>query len=412
MSYVVFLTVLLWLGQAEAGGLTTPFGINTTQVLPKGVRSLNVSGVNTTVDTWHNDVGLVTGVAEPFNQKLSYARLLQAESDNNLKLNVESQLRNKGVDLSSTAGEAFADVNTRVFATIAALAYGFTEKLTVAIAVPILYTNMQVGTGFVGSPELQQLVADFSKQSRKQTRLIQEKLSDVIATEIRGKGYKPMTNQEQTQVGDLRVVAKYLGYKNLYYSWGLINTFTFPTAQVRDIAKVIDPTPGDGQFDYGVASIVEVPLNSQWRVISDTGYTIQFADTRATRIPHSVNERLSRDVDPGASRDLGDLMYTSLAGLYSPMDYLSFGGSYTLAYKERDQWRGSLASADRYKVLGVETEQYMQALYLQAVASSVQAYRNKDFPVPMMATLGYGYILDGRNVRNDPVWSLNMMMFF
>ena len=97
MRLLTFLCVFLSSTLSWAGGLAAPFSINTTQVLPKGVRSVRVGGLTTTVDGWYNDNGYSTGVAEPFNQQLSYGRLMKAENDEDLKLNVESQLRNKGV---------------------------------------------------------------------------------------------------------------------------------------------------------------------------------------------------------------------------------------------------------------------------------------------------------------------------
>ncbi|NQZ19229.1 MAG: transporter [Bdellovibrionales bacterium] len=366
----------------------------------------------TTVDGWDNDSGVTAGVAEPFNQNLSYARLLKAEQSENLKLNVESQLRNKGVDLNSIAGTSYADVNTRVVATVPTFAYGVTEKWTLAIAVPIVYTNLDIETGFVGSPELQTLVSDFSEKSRKQTGLIESKLRDVIATEIANKGYKPLQDEERTQVGDLTFVAKYLAYQDLNVSWAISNRFVFPTAKVRDVNRVIDPAAGDGQFDWGIDSTVVIPVNAKINLIQQTGYTFQFGDTFETRIPLSEEERLSTDVDYAANRDLGDMMYTSFGAQVSPNQSLSFAASYTMAYKERDRWSGSVASADRYDVLGVETEQFMQAFYLQTAVSSISAFKKKRFPIPLTATFGVGKVTDGRNVRNDPVWSFNMSMFF
>ena len=406
-SFCFLSSVISW-----AGGLSTPFSIGTATVLPKGVRSVRVTGLTTTVDGWYNDTGVNTSVAEPFNQKLSYGRLLDAESDENLKLNVESQLRNKGVPLETIAGSSFADINTRVFATLPAIAYGLTDRWTVAIAVPIIYTNIDVETGFVGSAQLQKLVTDFSKKSRKQTNLIQQKLTDVIATELANKGYKPLEDEERTQVGDIILVAKYLAHKSVNYSWALTNTFTLPTSRPKDITRVVDPAPGDGQFDYGIASTLEIPLNARVKIINQTSYTIQFADVRATRIPISKDERLSPDIDRGANRDLGDKMQTSLGGFYSPIEYLTFGASYGISYKERDKWTGINATSDRYRVLGVETEQFMQSMYLQAGISTVGLYRKKTFPIPMMATLGVGQAISGRNVRNDPLWSMNMSVFF
>jgi hypothetical protein len=395
------------------GGLAAPFAMGSTAVLPKGVRSVRVNGLSTTVDGWYNDIQVDSGVAEPFNQQLSYGRLLKAESNENLKLNVEAQLRNKGVSLDTIAGNSYADINTRVFVTLPAFAYGVTDRFTLALAVPIVYSNLDVETGFVGSPQLQQLVTDFSQKSRKQTNLIQSKLSDVIATELANKGYKPLRDQEQTQVGDLRIVGKYLGYQGINYSWAMTSTITVPTAHVRDVNKVVDPTPGDGQWDLGLVSTFNIPLNAQFSIINQTGYIVQFADVRETRIPISEEERLSRDIDYGANRDLGDQMFTSLGLMMSDASSVfGFGGAYTFAYKQRDVWTGTNASADRYRALGVETEQVMHAAYVQMSLSSINLYKRKKFPLPLLTTLGVGQAFAGRNVRNDPLWSLNMTAFF
>lgn len=404
---LVFTTTLCW-----AGGLATPWTVGSTAVLPKGVRSIRVGGLITNVDGWYNDYGVTSGVAEPFNQNLSYARLLKAEKNENLKLNVESQLRNKKVDLNSLAGQSYADINTTAVVTLPAIAYGLTDRWMLAVAMPIVYTNMDVATGFVGSPQLQQLVSDFSQKSRKQTALIQQKLTDVIATEIANKGYKPLADQEKTQLGDIVLMAKYLAHHSLNYSWALTNTFTFPTAHVRDVNKVVDPTPGDGQFDYGITSTIEVPVTGQIKLVNQTSYTIQFSDRRETRIPITKAERLSSDIDYGATRDIGDIVTSSIGALYSPWSLLTVGGSYTIGYKERDQWSGGQFSRDRYEVLGVETEQFMQAAYLEASLSTVNLYREKSFPVPLMAGLGVGKVIDGRNIRHDPLWNLNMTVFF
>ena len=412
MKILILLGFCLGAITAQAAGLNTPFSLNTTQVLPKGIRSLNVSGINTTVDTWYDDTGVGAGVAQPFNQKLSYGRLLKAENDKELKLNVEAQLRNLGVPLDNLAGSSFADINSRVMATIPSLAYGVTERLTVAVAVPIVYTNLDVETGFVGSDELQSLVTEFASKSKRQTQLIQQKLQDVIATELANKGYKPLVDSEQTQLGDLVLVAKYLVAKGLSYSWAITNIINVPTAHFRDTNKLVDPTPGDGQWDYGITSTVELPVTSQFRFLNNTGYTFQFADVREARVPISNEERASADIDFGANRDLGDQMFTSWGMIYDPVDWFSVGGTYTVAYKQRDQWTGVNFTQDRYDVLGIETEQWLEALYLQASFSTIGMFRRKVVSVPFVTSLGYGQIFDGRNVRKDPIWSLNATMFF
>ena len=408
---VILMALTHW--KSYAGGLTAPFSMGSTQVLPKGVRSLRVGGINTAVDNWYNDKGNITGVAEPFDQQLTYGRLLKAEKDENLKLNVESQLKNKNVGLDEIAGRSFADINTTVTVTMPALAYGVTNRWTIAAVVPVIYSNLSVATSYTGTQQLQELVNNFSEKSRSQTAVIQQKLSDVIQTEITTKNYKPLADEEKTEVGDVTLVSKVLLHKGLSASWALTNTVSIPTARNRDASKVVDVNPGDGQWDIGTISTLQIPFSSKWSMVHQLGYTVQLPDYQDTRVPISLAERLSADYDGGAYRDLGDIMFTSLGFSYSPTSVFNIGTAYQFSYKEADVWRGAaVADTNRYNALSVETEQNMQAAYLQLGLSSVAAYRRGSFPVPMSANLGYAHILDGRNVRDAPVWNLNVSMFF
>ena len=410
---------LLWLllvsgfvSQAFAGGLSAPFSFRTTRVLPKGVRSLGVGAVTTMVDNWHNSQGQVTGVAEPMVQKLSYARLLKAEPNDELKRNIEATLQAKGVSLDTVAGVSLADVNTRVTATLPSLAIGVTNWWTIGVAVPILYTNVDVETSFQGTTELQGIVTGLSKNSRGQTQMIERKLSDVIATELAGKGYLPLQDRQRTEVGDVSLISKMQLYNGLGIRWAIQNRITAPTARTRAINRLVDPAAGDGQWDFGTVSIIEVPLHSKVSLFHEVGHLFQFADHQDARIPFSPTERLSPDIDENAYRDMGDISHTQLGAMYLPLSSLSLGLAYYAAYKQQDKWKGGLASQARYDVIGIETNQYMQAAMGQVGWSSVAAYRAGTFPVPMVANLTYSYAFDGRNVRNAPMWSLNVSMFF
>ena len=135
MKLLIAIAFILSPALSWAGGLAAPFSINTTQVLPKGVRSFQVGGIQTTVDGWYNNQGINAGVASPFNQQLSYGRLLKGESSEDLKLNVESQLNLKNVSLDEIAGTSYADINTQVQVTLPAFAYGLTDRWTLAVAV-------------------------------------------------------------------------------------------------------------------------------------------------------------------------------------------------------------------------------------------------------------------------------------
>ena len=412
MKFTLLLLFFLFAVEGLAGGITAPFSLNTTRVLPKGVRSLRVGAITTNVDNWHNSQGQVTGIAEPMVQELSYARLLKAENNEELKKNVEATLAAANIDLNTIAGVSLADINTRVTATVPALAIGITKRWTLAVAVPILYTNIDTETSFLGTEQLQTVVDGFAQRSRTQTGVIQQKLSDVIATELATKGYLPLEDRERTEVGDVSLISKYLVYDGLSVKWSITNQLTAPTARTRAINRLVDPAAGDGQWDFGATSILQIPITGKFSILHQVGHLIQFADHQDARVPFSINERLSADIDEEAYRDMGDISHTQLGFIYSPVSAFNFGAAYYAAYKQKDYWTGGLGSQQRYDILGVETGQYMQAAMVQLGASSVNAYQTGRFPIPMIANLSYSYVFDGRNVRNAPLWSFNATMFF
>jgi hypothetical protein len=412
MKLIITLISFLFVIEVMAGELTTPFSIGSTTVLPKGIRSLRIGAVTTEIDNKFNDLNFDVGVAETMNQELSYGRLLQAEKDENLKLNVEAQLAAKGVTLNQVAGSSVADLNSRVTVTAPVLAYGITDRWTLALVVPVYYSKIDVATSFIGTEQLQELATSFAEKSRTQTDVIEKKLQDVIGTEVSNKGYKPLESQQKTEIGDISLVSKFLLYKDLNMAWGISNKLSMPTARTRDIDKVVDPAPGDGQWDFDVTSVAEVPISAQLMMIHELGYSIQFADREATRIPITIAERLSTDVDLNASRDLGDKIFSTFGIRYSPWDMLSMSAGYHLGYKQRDQWKGNKTQQSRYDILGHETEQNIQAAILQMSFSTIDLYKRGTFFLPMTAGLGYSQALSGRNVKNSGMWAFDVAMFF
>ena len=373
---------------------------------------MRIGALTTMVDNWHNSQGAVTTIAEPMVQQLSYRRLLQGETNEDLKKNIESTLKAKGVDLDTIAGRSLADINTRVTATLPAFAYGVTSRWTLAVAVPLLYTNISVDTSFEGTEGLQNVVNDFAQKSRTQTQTVTTKLQDVVATELTTKNYLPLTNQERTEFGDVSLISKVLVYNGLSAQWAISNRITAPTGRTRAINRLVDPAAGDGQWDFGATSILQIPITAKWGVVHQVGHLIQFADHQDARIPFSAGERLSADIDERAYRDMGDISHTQLGVIYQPTPSFNIGTAYYASYKQRDQWTGGLASQERYDIIGIETDQYMQAAVVQVGASTINAFRQGKFALPLTANLLYSHVFDGRNVRNAPLWSASMTVFF
>jgi len=413
MNFLVS-TVLTFLlaSPALAGGISSPLSISNTQVLPKGVRSLRVGGITTMIDDWHNRQGQIEGIAGPMNQQLSYKRLLSAEQDQDLSANIEAQLRAKGVDLDTIAGQALADVNTRLTVTAPALGIGLSKKWTLAIAFPIVHTNVNVSTSFVGTEGLQNLVTDLAGRSRKKTEGVKDKLNDVIATELAGKDYAPLVNREMTELGDVALIGKYRAFSGRTFRLSLTQRVNIATGRDRDANRLVDPAPGDGQNDIGLTVNSEYLINGRLSLLGEVGYLAQLPDFQDARLPISAKEFLSADYDARAYRDMGDIVHGNVAVQYKPFNFLTLATGYQISHKNQDYWSGDLFDQSRYGIIGQFTGQNAQSVVFQATASTVNAYRAKKFPVPLSAGLVYSKVFAGKFVRNAGIWSGQLSMFF
>lgn len=395
-------------------GLVSPYSVGTTTTLPKGVRNVMISGITAQYGNRFNDLGVSDAMAGPFNQTLTYGRLLHGEKNQKLVDDVEAALLAKGISLDTPAGDSKASIISRATVTSPVIAYGITDKWSVAVTVPIVYTNISVATGFIARPQLVGVLNDFNNKSANKTKDVEAKLNDVISTEINSKGYEPLVNQESTEVGDLSIFSRVNVHQGRNLSITLGQFITAPTGRQFSVNKVIDPAPGDGQWDFGTSATFNYKLAGDKMILfSETQARWQFAHRRAMRIPIDTVERLSSDIDYNTYRKLGDIYQTSLGSIFQITNWIGAAMGYQVGYKEKDIYRGdAIADFKRYDALSFETEQFMQAGIWQFNVSSLQAFKANKFPLPFTWSVNFSRTFQGRNIRTDDMWSTNLAVFF
>lgn len=413
-SLLAFIALIFLSDFCFSIGLTAPYGTGSAMTLPRGVRNLRVTGITGEFANRYNDFSQPGPIAEPFVQDLTYGRLLKAEKDKNLVNDVEALLLAKGVKLNDVAGRSTAEIISRATVTAPILAYGITDRWSVAVTAPIVYTNISVATGFVATPQLNSMVDSFAQKSLNKTKLVESKLKDVIATEITNKGYEPLVNQENNEVGDLSLFSRVNVYQGKKLSVTLGQFITAPTGRQFSVNKIVDPAPGDGQWDFGMSATFNYKfLGGKITLYNDTLARWQFAHNRPMRIPIDTVERLSSEIDYNTYRKLGDIYQTSMGAMFQMTRWLGAGLGYQIGYKEKDIYRGTVVTdKSRYDALSFETEQFMQAGIWQLNLSSLQAFRAKRFPVPFSWSVNFSRIFQGRNIRTDDLWSTDLAIFF
>ena len=104
---------------------------------------------------------------------------------------------------------ATGNVNVVATARIPVFAIGLTKKLTVALAAPIIKSDMKVALGVVQNIHQEMIAALNASGASSKVTEFTNKLSAPVAEKLSEYGYEKLQNTQKDELGDIRLVAKY-----------------------------------------------------------------------------------------------------------------------------------------------------------------------------------------------------------
>ncbi|HRK06244.1 MAG TPA: transporter [Pseudobdellovibrionaceae bacterium] len=406
-------TALLAAPLASAGSLSAPFTFDSAGMLPAGVRSVRVLGYTTEIERKWDGHGGYRALASGFNKAVNFQDLIEAEAEASDRAQLKGYLQAKSIGVTQEVGEAEGQVNARATATVPVLAYGLSERWTLAAIVPVVYTQVNVSTGWRSNSDFQTLLDGLSKEGQHAKKMsFQERLHNVVATKVAGYNYAPLADQQNQEIGDVSLGVKHLLHKDDDVAWVMAARVVAPTGRISDPNKVVDVAPGDGQWDVGVSTTAEWRISPRWSSIASAGYMHQMASEKSKRIPFRRNETLTPDVDTRVTEKLGDMLSSSAGVKYQPVDAWSIGLQYSLQYKGPDVYRGSAYEAERYEWMSTDTEQELQSAQAGVTYSTIPAFRAGQFLIPLETTLSLASTLGGRNTGKVDLLAWELALYF
>jgi hypothetical protein len=399
--------------EGVCGSLFTPFSMDSAGVLPQGVRNVRVTGFTTQISDKHDTSGSIVPVGNSFNKQVTWNDLIESEPEGFERGKFKGGLEANGIDLDDVAGQAYGAVNTRVTSTVPIVAYGLTEKITVAVGVPVIYSNLSISTGWTADDQFNDQLKSLSQKGYGNKVLsYQQKLQNVVLEQIRAKGYKEPTDEQGTGIGDITLGMKYQVAKGAGYAAAIAPKLVLPTGRTADVDKLVDVPTGDGQFDIGLSAVVDYSPTSLVTITPSASYVHQISSRKAKRIPTSADSSLSADIDYDTTEKLGDIMSAGLGMRYQADEVISIGTQYSYQYKLSDKYSGSAYSSERYSYMSDETRQSMHAAQVGMTFSTIPWFRKQQFAVPLEATLSLGSVLGGVNVKRASLATFDIAAFF
>lgn len=417
LKHLVALTFALGSLPVMASNLAAPFSFSNSKVLPKGIRNLQYKGLLVQGNERFASDNNIVPLGDALNQQITWNKLIEGKvEDDGQKAgdDLKGYLAAQGVsNLNDEIGTTTGDVNVSVNVHIPVLAYGLTKDLTLAVAVPVFQSEVKIATGVTSSSKIEAI-----KQSAvtagaiKDAKEVQEKYNAAIENKLARYGYDPLANQKRTELGDIKLVAKYLVTENKNYKVAIAPEVTFPSGREQDINRAVDVPSGDGQFDVGATVVTDFFLHKAFVLSTDAGYVAQLPDNAERRVPFKSDSALSPDIDSNIDRDLGDRVFANISGHLLIRETLTLSTGFGIQYKQPDKFEGSKYASERYDWLAINSTQNMQSATVGLTFSTIPMFRKKEFAVPLNAVLTHAVILNGKNVTKDPVTAFELSLFF
>jgi hypothetical protein len=391
----------------------TSYAFESTKVLPKGVRNLDIRSLYTQTSEKTDLHGDKVSLAVDLYKPLKFSNVLQGETGLK-KTQLAAFMLARGFKDTDTVGDFRASLNAQINVWAPVFAWGITDKITVAGALPYYSTSTDINVGFktnAGGDALLKAFEDPAVNYYYAAVEASDKFADAVHRlndRLVKNQYQPLDSWNQTGWGDFTLAAKDLVYEGSVVKSSVTAGLVAPTGR-KDNPNILTDLPyGDGQWDlFGQVTFDQ--YLTQHIFFNEYGkYTYQTKDRKAVRWKtgeetveaprYNTNFKLGDKVDAGVS-----LQFEQESGINGGL-----GATYFRKY------------GDRYDVNVVDSKNELQratdqdAVYWEARLgySTVEAYKRKEFALPMSLTMEYRKQYQSQNLAVTDFTQVDLNLFF
>ena len=410
-----FLTPLLLL-------LAIPtWALESAKVLPKGVRRVNIKALRVDLARKYNDSGVLINLAQPLMKDITFKDVLKSKQGiENTKL--RAFLHENNIEHEQVLGSLSADLKGGMRVIAPVVAWGITERITVAAAAPFYMARTEVAVGYraddnnaqnflnlLSSPQYNQVAA---------AREAYDKFSDGVATlnnKLDDNGYQRLNAWEDKAFGDITLAVKtsILGDATSKLRLANLTGVVIPTGRVDDPDVLTDVPFGDGSWDVFAGVMCDQQLANGLFLNQFAKFTYQHDTKRMMRLKTADEaievEKAQVTLKPGNKFDLGaSVQWESETGL-------ELGLGYEFNRKQSDVYQADTAVASE---LGKDTFTQANNLEIKLGFSTIPAFKRKQIAVPFNVSVQYKRVVDSkllaanRNVAATQLFVLDMNLYF
>lgn len=392
----------------------SPFAraMDSTEVLPEAINSPSVR------------IGFVSGIGFRF---LSSGDLMSLNDINSIEFDAKAlsafeprvnelvgvlnQFGNQRLGDQLSLGTLKLDTDPKIKYYAPVFAHGINARWTVAVGIPVVsYTNKISMTQSRGNvEEIRAQIGNASPEINAAFNDLSVNLATVANQTLEAKGYKPIRDREETQLGDLNVASliEFAKRDNASGQYKLI--LTLPTGKGNDPDDLADI----GAFGY---TAIENQLTGNYllgrlQLAGKAGYRYTLPDRVVRRVPMSESDTLPGiETKQTVERSTGGAVFGGGSLTYRFSDAFNVGLGIERTLKDGDRYSGS--STGRYDLLGKDTNSETDRLRVGLNYSTIESFLAGTSLLPTMIAYEFSDTIRGVNTERMTVHEIWLQLFF
>lgn len=390
--------------------------MDSTEILPVGIHSPAMRfGFVSGVDSKYTADGSVMSLNEINTVNFDAAQLARIDPEVTTLVNVLNQFSQQQLGSQINLGTLRVETEPSVRYIAPIYARGITDRLTLAVAVPVVFyenkltMNQSASNVNAVCAQFKSLQEDFPDLKDACQRL-DVKVVDAARDEIKKQGFKPIQDRKETVMGDAQLVGLWKAHESGETSTTLRTTLTLPTGQKND---------PDDLADLGIFGLTAVepallfnylPWN-RIRLALKAGYKFVVPDHPTMRVPGGEG-----DILPGTqtkeriSRNIGDSLLFGGAVNLAITSAITLAGGYEFSHKFADTFAG--ARGARYDLLARNTKAQSHKLRAAISYDTIALYQRTKSVPPLKLDYEIANTVAGMNSERQMVNELSLTMFF
>jgi hypothetical protein len=286
----------------------------------------------------------------------------------------------------------------------AGYSYGVTDKLSVGFHIPYYWIKNNVDASFsstnanVGlNPATGACCIPISAGGQPMDT---NDVQNLVSSQF---GFSPIETWTGEGIGDIELGAKYRFFLEESSAFAMTGGLRIPTGRADDPDDLTDVAWSYGNYalllrlhyDYKLSNLWSKKPTQLHQIVPAPGdvifnttfrYDYMLPDKKFKRVGDDPDQVFSNNREE-VSRKLGDIFNLEVSGKYQITDAIAFTALYTYGFKLKDNISGNMGY--NYESLEANTDSSQQVVTLRASYSTLAAYRDKKFSVPMVFTIAY-----------------------